>query len=106
MSKHLAEACSGTSQEAGITARSGEARWSMWALGCSIEQGVFSNERLIHFRDADGEHQSALVDHCFVDETARTVQVPGVTEGQTVIVAIPGDGHRVRVPLTTVVPAT
>jgi hypothetical protein len=75
----------------------------MFRLYCSVAPGVFSNERLIHSNDASGAKQSALVDRDVVHGDERSwVLVRGVNEGSTVVVALPGDGSRVRVPATSV----
>lgn len=72
----------------------------MFRLVCEVQPGVFSNEILIHFSDASGEKQSAFVDREAV--LGDSVLVRGTTEGDTVLVSLPGDGSRYRVPASLV----
>jgi hypothetical protein len=76
----------------------------MLKLHCTVGPGVFSHERLIRFKDADGRDQSALVDQGFVRSTSNQfwLEVRGEMYGATAIVAMPNDGSRVRVPLSEV----
>lgn len=83
---------------------SGVRSFPMFRLSCTTEPGLFTNERLVHFTDALGERQSALVDRGFVLEEGGTawLRVRGFAEGSTVVIALPNDGSRVRVPAAEV----
>lgn len=68
----------------------------MTRLQCKIQPGLFSREKLVRFKSADGDEYTALVDQSLISgETVGVITV--ASSGARTLIAIPSDGARVWV---------
>jgi hypothetical protein len=81
----------------------------MFRLACTVDQGLFSHERLVRFQSALGEEYTALVDaglvSCEGDQCWFGVTRTAIDDGRSLI-AIPSDGSRVWVSSDALQPTT
>jgi hypothetical protein len=81
----------------------------MFRLACTVAEGVFSNERLVRFMDAQGEEYTALVDvgRVFSEGGRGWLEVAsaGGRDSETLIALPTADGARVWVPSDALQPA-